>query len=317
MMYGLLLPEGGIFNHLSAILAEGFHVAVAQTDVSDSSELENRNWDAVITCVYERLDGDLAWSLGIYASDDVAHHPSEAQLASLVAQRLGAPVFFSWEGGLPWIRTVALPDGGTTLARTTELNDNKSGFAVEAAEASVPGFPRLRVTHLPEVVRAFQIPTPLTDAAVPPCAGDDLGNIRSLLVTWERLGIRMSTNWPPGGWYSALLYKEDLEYRSQLESNLPDIEECRRRQLEAVVSQLDAVYRDLTIDDGGHALSSQLQGKTEDLASLPWYWHRHPSTLGVNAEPGEATYFGIAGSLGIETPEELEDGSGPNDTDRP
>ncbi|MGW8327937.1 hypothetical protein ACWGLE_08570 [Streptomyces sp. NPDC055897] len=40
------------------------------------------------------------------------------------------------------------------------------------------------------------------------------------------------------------------------------------------------------------------------------------SMLGVNAEPGEATYFGAAGSLGIETPDALEDGSGPNVTDR-
>ncbi|MEU9099793.1 hypothetical protein [Streptomyces sp. NPDC048361] len=38
--------------------------------------------------------------------------------------------------------------------------------------------------------------------------------------------------------------------------------------------------------------------------------------LGVNAEPGEATYFGISGDLGVETPDALEDGSGPDVTDR-
>ncbi|MFJ4478700.1 hypothetical protein ACIQVR_30030 [Streptomyces xanthochromogenes] len=276
MMYGVLLPKGEIFDRLSVTLAEAFHVEVAQTDVSDSSELENRNWDAIVTCEYEHLDGDLAWSLGIYAADEVGQHPSEAQLALLLAQRLGTPVFFSWDGGLPWIRTVALPGGGTTLARTTELNDNKSGFSVDAAEAPVPGFPHLTVTHLPEVVRAYQIATPLTDAAVPPGTGDDLGNIRSLLVMWERLGIRMSTNWPPDGWYSARLYQEDLEYRSQLESGLRDVPEARRSQLEALVSQLDAVYCDLTIDDGGSALSSDLQGSIKDLVRLPWYWHRYP-----------------------------------------
>lgn len=93
---------------------------------------------------------------------------------------------------------------------------------------------------------------------------------------WERLGIRMSTNWPPDGWYSARLYQEDLEYRSQLESKLRDVPEAKRRRLEALVSQLDAVYRDLTIDDGGSALSSDLQGSIKDLALLPWYWHRYP-----------------------------------------
>lgn len=101
MMYGLLLPEGEILDRLPAILAETFRVEVAQTDVSDSSELENRNWDAIVTCEYERLDGDLTWSLGIYAAAEVEQHPSEAQLASLLAQRLGIPVFFSWDGGLP------------------------------------------------------------------------------------------------------------------------------------------------------------------------------------------------------------------------
>ncbi|MFD7169764.1 hypothetical protein [Streptomyces violascens] len=40
------------------------------------------------------------------------------------------------------------------------------------------------------------------------------------------------------------------------------------------------------------------------------------SMLGVNAEPGEATYFGISGDLGVETPDALEDGSGPDVTDR-
>ncbi|MFG3282255.1 hypothetical protein [Streptomyces sp. NPDC048111] len=276
MMYSLLLPDGNILDCLSMILADAFRVEVSETDVSESSELENRNWDAIVTCEYERLDGDLAWSLGIYAAAEVQQHPSEAQLASLLAQRLGIPVFFTWDGGIPWIRAVALLDGTATLARTTELGDDRAGFSVQAAEVAVPGFPHLTVTHLPEVVRAHPIATPLADAAIPPGADEELGNIRSLLVMWERLGIRMGANWPPGGWYSAGLYQEDLECRSQLESKLRDVPEVRRSQLEALVSQLDVVYCDLTIDDGGSALSSDLQKSIKDMALMPWYWHRYP-----------------------------------------
>ncbi|MEU5048291.1 hypothetical protein [Streptomyces sp. NPDC021096] len=40
------------------------------------------------------------------------------------------------------------------------------------------------------------------------------------------------------------------------------------------------------------------------------------SMLGVTAQPGEATYFGFATQLGIGTPETLDDGTGPDVTDK-
>jgi hypothetical protein len=40
------------------------------------------------------------------------------------------------------------------------------------------------------------------------------------------------------------------------------------------------------------------------------------SMLGVKGEPGEVTYFGFATELGIGTPDALEDGSGPDVTDK-
>ncbi|WP_199791392.1 hypothetical protein [Streptomyces sp. 142MFCol3.1] len=40
------------------------------------------------------------------------------------------------------------------------------------------------------------------------------------------------------------------------------------------------------------------------------------SSLGVKGEPGEVTYFGFATELGIGTPDALDDGSGPDVTDR-
>ncbi|WDV51304.1 hypothetical protein PV963_13420 [Streptomyces coeruleorubidus] len=40
------------------------------------------------------------------------------------------------------------------------------------------------------------------------------------------------------------------------------------------------------------------------------------SMLGVKGEPGEVTYFGFATELGIGTPDALDDGSGPDVTDK-
>jgi hypothetical protein len=137
MMYMFLIAGDAIPNGMPRVLAEAFGVLVAETDVSDSSELESRNWDAVVTCEYEAHAGDLRLSLDICAADEVERQPSEAQLALELAQRLGVAVFSGWNGGLPWIRQVALPDGGVTLARVVEADGKHPGFFVEAAEAPI------------------------------------------------------------------------------------------------------------------------------------------------------------------------------------
>lgn len=280
MMYifltiGDVVPEG-----MPRILAEAFGVQEAETDVSDSSELELRSWDAVVSCEYERLAGDLPWSLNIYAADEVHRQPSEEQLARHLAQQLGSPVFFAWSGGLPWIRAVALPEGGLTLARIAEPDDEKAGFSVEAAEAPISGLPNVPVIHFPEVVRAFDIPTPTTDVVVSRGASEDQKEVRGLLVNWERLCVRMRSNWPPGGWYSAALYREDLEYRDELEVLLGS-HPCDEQQqkIGEVLRELDAQYRDLTVADGGRALSAALGEEPADLATRSWYWHRRPQPL--------------------------------------
>ena len=116
-MYHLMVRSSDAPTRLPVILAEAFHVALAQTDVSAESEWEDRNWDAVLTCEYERLQGDLMWSFSIYAANEVEHRPTEEELALSVAQGLSVPVFTSWDARFPWIRRVALPDGAFTLAR--------------------------------------------------------------------------------------------------------------------------------------------------------------------------------------------------------
>jgi hypothetical protein len=277
MMYAFLAGGDGVLERMSAILAEVFDVPAADTDVSAASEMESRNWDAVVTCEYEPLAGDLPWSLSVYAAEEVKQRPSEEQLALFVARRLGAPVFFEWSGEVPWFRSVALPDGGLTLARVAE-RDDQPGFFVEAAEAPIAGLPHVPVTHFPEVVRAFEIPTPVADAVAPRGVDGTKDRIRGLLVNWERLCVRMRSQWPPSNWYSVAMYREDLQYRDRLDALLEELPETERGRVGEALRRLDALYRELTIEDGGQAIGV-VEQNVGDLAGRAWYWHRRPRAL--------------------------------------
>jgi hypothetical protein len=279
MMYTFLIAGDAIPKDMPRILAESFGVQVAETDVSDSSELESRNWDAVVTCEYEPFAGDLRRSLDIYAAEEVERQPSEEQLALDLARQIGVAVFFTWNGAVPWIRQVALPEGGLTLARVVESDGENSGFSVEAAEAPIVGFPHVPVTHFPEVVRAFEIPTPVTDAVVPRESDEEQRKVRGLLVNWERLCARMRSGWPPSGWYSAAMYQEDLEYRDELETFLKSLPDGEQYKVGEALRELDAQYRELTIEDGGRALSAALGREAAGLDSMSWYWRRCPQPL--------------------------------------
>ncbi|QUI31488.1 hypothetical protein H9W91_11865 [Streptomyces alfalfae] len=279
MTYSLLTIDGKVIDAMPQILVEAFNVQLSETDVSPSSELESRNWDALVTCEYEAVAGDLAWSLLVYAAREVEQHPTEEELAVLLSQRLEAPVFFAWGDDLPWIRKVALPGGEFTLARVTESDDERSSFAVEAAESIIPGFPTLPVTHFPEIVRALAIPTPVTDAAVKSMSGRGDGKLRGLLVNWERLSSRMRSGWPPAGWYSPTMYQEDLELRDLLAADVAHLGTRANSEITDCLSRLDAQYRDVTVDDRGRTLANALGHEKPDLVDRPWYWQRRPDPL--------------------------------------
>ncbi|MDX3117980.1 pentapeptide repeat-containing protein [Streptomyces scabiei] len=155
MAHHLMVRDSDAPARLSPILAEAFRVTREQTDVSATSERENRNWDAVVTCEYEPLQGDLSWSLDIYATGEVQHRPTEDELASFVARRLKTPVFFPWHPGFHWIRRVARPEGGLTLARVWQPEDDSPAYLVDAAESAVPGFPHISVTRFSEALHVY------------------------------------------------------------------------------------------------------------------------------------------------------------------
>ncbi|MEW2295732.1 hypothetical protein ABZ719_24000 [Streptomyces sp. NPDC006743] len=277
MMYAFLTVGDAVPEKLPKVLAEAFDVQIGDIDVSDISELEDRNWDASVSCEYEVLEGDLQWSLTVYASETVQHRPPEDQLSLALARRLGSPVFSDWGGGVPWIRKVALPDGGFTLARVVESDQGEAGVSVEAAEAPIVELPNVQVTRFPEVVRAFEIATPVTDEVLPPGLTGAERKLRGLLVNWERLCVRMGSDWPPSGWYSAAMYKEDLEYRDTLGASLGDLSDGGA-EIKAAVERIDSVFRALTIDDDGRSISAPGGTGSSSESARPWYWRRRPKT---------------------------------------
>ncbi|MFF7854801.1 toxin-antitoxin system YwqK family antitoxin [Streptomyces sp. NPDC007904] len=147
------------------ILAEVFRVSLEQTDVSAGSEWEERNWDAVVTCEYDPLQGDLNWSLSIYAANEVKHRPTEEELASSVAHHLSTAVFISWDTKFPWVRRAALPDGGFTLARVLQLDDDSPTYVIDAAESKIPDFPHVPIIQFPEATHTHEFPTPIANSA--------------------------------------------------------------------------------------------------------------------------------------------------------
>ncbi len=282
-----LTPAAASPEEIRRILAEAFRVPVSGVDVSEQSEVRSRNWDALVTCEYEHLAraaaGDLSWVLGVYAAREVERRPAGEALAVHLAGRLRVPVFHTWDGGLPWINRVALPGGGVTLARVAEPGGPEAGFSVEAAEAPITGMPHVPVLHLPEVVRAFPVPTPLTDAVLPTGAvSGPERRARGALAGWERLCVRLRSGWPPRGWYSAALYAEDLAWRDTLAAALADLPDGLRHEATGLLRELDGEYRASTLNDAGHALSAALRTETATTAPPPgraWYWNRRPQYL--------------------------------------
>jgi hypothetical protein len=94
MTYNLLLTAEEIPSRVTYVLSEAFGIRPADVDVAAEGDYGARNWDAVVSCEYEELRGDLTWSLSIYATDDGATRPTEERLALLLSRELGTVTLF-------------------------------------------------------------------------------------------------------------------------------------------------------------------------------------------------------------------------------
>ncbi|WP_405790417.1 hypothetical protein OG753_26695 [Streptomyces sp. NBC_00029] len=278
MMYGLLTAGEADPEVVARVLAEAFGVPLSSVDVSPEDEMEDRNWDATVTCEYEVFSGDLACQLSVYGAEEVDPQPSEDDLAAMMARALGMPVLISW-GSLPWIRKVVSPQGGVTFARVEDLEEEGPGCRVYATEVPLAEFPDAKVEGFPEVVRDVPAATPLADSlflGVDPHSA--AGEVRTLVWGWEALISRMGDGWPPSRWYGAEMYREDLENRDRLGAAVTGLAADEQTRVDALLVELDARFRDLTVDDDGEALSEALRPDVHDFSSLPWYWRRRPLT---------------------------------------
>ncbi|MFI1285029.1 hypothetical protein ACH4U5_30460 [Streptomyces sp. NPDC020858] len=277
-MYGLLTAGQADPEVIARVLAEAFGVPLASVDVSPASEMENRNWDATVTCEYEVFSGDLACQLSVYGAEEVAPQPSEDDLAAVLARELATPVLISW-GTLPWIRKVVTPQGEVTFARVEDPEDEGAGCRVYATEAPVVEFAGARVEGFPEVVRDLPAATPLADGLFPDVDPHSAaGKIRTLVWGWEALISRMVAGWPPSRWYGAEMYREDLENRDRLGAVLTELTADELAFVVIALLELDARFRDFTVDDDGEGLAEVLRLDAQNFSSSPWYWRRRPAT---------------------------------------
>lgn len=74
-MYGFLTAAAPEPEVVARVLAETFRVPLQSVDVSPASEMDDRNWDATVTCDYELLPGDLPGQLSVYGAEEVPDQP--------------------------------------------------------------------------------------------------------------------------------------------------------------------------------------------------------------------------------------------------
>ncbi|MFF2927997.1 hypothetical protein ACFVTP_37355 [Streptomyces celluloflavus] len=271
MMCTLLTTGDGVPGRIAPVLIQFFGATADEVDVCDAWDLDSRNWDASVSCEYTPLSGDLSWSLAISTAEDTPHL-SEEGLALTVARSLGVIVVSSSEyPDISWIDRAATPAGEVGYISTTETEGDPPRWTVEISEIRIPAFPHAEVRHIPEIIKPLQLPTPLTDACIPkehPQRG-----ICYPLVNWERLTVRMATDWPPSSWYPASMYVEDLELRDQIADVIAQLPPEDRQPVGEALEKVDQAYRELTLDDGGENLTKAADMPIADRA---WYWYRHP-----------------------------------------
>ncbi|MEY9967617.1 hypothetical protein ABIA33_005690 [Streptacidiphilus sp. MAP12-16] len=293
MMYNLFLTDVLEPDRLAATLAQYFDVPSAEVEVSDANADEDRNWDAVLSCTYEQVHGDLTWALEVTGADRESGRVSEIDLAAVLAAGLGQSVLCPAQPFPPSAYWIASPDGVRARARVYESDEEDLVYTIDAVSREVSGLPQLRVASQPEVIREHRMPTPVAAElavrlsarreSVPADGRESVPEIeryvRTRLGAWEALAARMKSNWPPDGWYPVDYYREDLETRDELESAISGLDDGAAEMLREALGKVDGVFRDSTLEDGGATLGEALSLTRLDLALRGWWWRCIPDPL--------------------------------------
>ncbi|AJT67357.2 hypothetical protein T261_5741 [Streptomyces lydicus] len=237
----------------------------------------------------------MSLSLNIYAQESVEQQPSEAQLSAALAQRIGTPVLYPPDESPVSAHSLVTPEGEVIRARLPDPDDEE--FMVTAVEAFVEQLPDVPVIHLPEVVRAQAIATPLSDSFAEAVAnlsqdgqGEGAGAVtaevaevarfaESYLGAWEKLSRRAENNWEPSGWYPLDFYREVLEYRDDIEGYLRQLPESIATLYKRYVDKVDSLYQELTVEDKEHVVIGDSHRPITDSVQKAWWWYRRPEPM--------------------------------------
>ena len=260
-------------KRLAAALGELLSLTPAQVDVGDDGD-GDRDWDAPISCTVTPVAGELHWYLDVYVGAAVADPPLEPIAAAWLANRLRTVVAYQSLPAPPSAFYLVGPDGTRTRARIYEEDsDGPTVLRIDAVERPLAAFPGLPVAPIPEVIREYRMPTPVTDRLrdTVPTARD----FTMRLGAWESMVSRLAEGWAPDGWYPAEYYREDLHIRDELATD------AQTEPLRAALAEIDTRFIELTTDDDGQAL-------TTATGPVPpgWWWHRIPHPLPWRDTPG-------------------------------
>ncbi|MFI9046258.1 hypothetical protein [Streptomyces sp. NPDC053427] len=297
MTYNLFLVDSCGPDVLAEALSAVLQVPVKEVDVADpDGDQEGRYWDALVSCDYSPVQGNVSLSLNIYAQDSVKLQPSEAQFSAALAQRIGTPVLYPPTESPVSAHSLVTPEGEVIRARLPDPDDDEE-FMVTAVEAFVEQLPEVPVMHLPEVVRAQVIATPLSDSfaeAITSLPQDGKGEegtpisaevaevarfAESYLGAWEKLSRRVENNWEPSGWYPLDFYREVLGYRDDIEGYLRQLPESVATLYKRYVDKVDGLYQELTVEDTEHVVMGDSGGPVTDSVQKAWWWYRRPEPM--------------------------------------
>jgi hypothetical protein len=297
MTYNLLLVGHAQPETIAAALAQRLRVPTGEVDVADADgDPDARNWDALVSCEYAAVPGDVSMVLDVYAQDSVANQPVESELAAGVASDTRTVVLYSPEESAISAHWLVTPEGLVTRARLVVSDDEEPVYAVEAVEAAVEQLPRARVMHLPEVVREQKISTPVadaftsafkslheTDGCVDTSPADEVADAvrdaRSDLAAWEKLIRRMETGWAPSGWYPLEFYREVLEYRDEIGATPYSLPPSLADLHDESLAQLDQRFMELTVEDKERAVTGNANASESSAPLRSWWWYRRPDPL--------------------------------------
>jgi hypothetical protein len=291
--YGVLIAGGLDRQRLRAALADLVSVPVDAVDVADDGVTE-RSWDAPVLCTCEPASGDITWILDLYLSEAVGSPPTEEQLAVPLAAALAVPVLYESTPYPPSAHWLAAPDGPPTRARVYDNDDDDDwvSLVIDAVERPVALLPHVRVEAQPEVIREYRMATPVRDMfaarfAIGPdlTARDDrMWAATSALGAWEGFTVRMSSGWPPDGWYPADYYREDLENRDHLAAMAVDLPPAAGAVLAESLARIDEAFRAGSSEVGAERAATTF-GVAVTSGVRGWWWERLPDPVPWRDEP--------------------------------